>query len=205
MRDTIPIEADPPPGLTWPVVAGAVPLLYAWIAWSWWGEVRLQLAAVAENAGAPVDAMAWAAVAARVPSVLTEAGLYALWRKLRGRRLPYWRFVSWVAMLSALDLLGFSIRRAAEDAPQWLHGLAALLAGSAAAGAPAFPGTGTAAAFGNLGLLTLFRLFMTAWAQARGIGRPLGAPLLVTGAAWLVTRLVVWWSVDLLRGLSPSP
>jgi hypothetical protein len=209
MRDAIPIEVAPPPGLPWPVVTAAVPLLYAWIAWSWWGEVRLQLLALPEGPGAygahGVDAMAMAAVATRIPGVLTEAILYTLGWRLRGFRLPYWRFVCWVATLSTLDLLGFSLRRAAEDAPQGLHLLGVALAGSAIPGAPAFHPSGSAAAFGNFGLLTLLRVIMTAWAEARGIGRPLGGPLVVTCAAWLATRLVAWWSVDLLRGMSPVP
>jgi len=206
MRDTIPIEVDPPAGLDWPVVTAAVPLLYAWIAWSWWGEVRLQLLALPEGVGTHgAGAMAAAAVATRIPGVLTEAGLYALWWKLRGLRLPYWRFVCWVATLSTLDLLGFSVRRAAEDAPRFLHALGVALAGTGVPEGAASHATGTAAAFGNSGLLTLLRVIMTAWAEARGIGRPLGGPLLVTSAAWLVTRLIAWWSVDLLRGMSPVP
>ena len=31
------------------------------------------------------------------------------------------------------------------------------------------------------------------------------AVLLVTALAWLVSRLIAWWSVDLLRGMSPMP
>jgi len=37
MSHAIPIDAGRPRGLTWPVAAAAVPLLYAWIAWAWWG------------------------------------------------------------------------------------------------------------------------------------------------------------------------
>jgi hypothetical protein len=206
MRDAIPIEVASPSGLPWPVVTAALPLLYAWIAWSWWGEVRLQLLALPESAGAPgIDAMAWTATATRIPGVFTEAVLYTLWWRLRGFRLPYWRFVCWVATLSTLDLLGFSLRRAVEDASPALHALGVVLAGSAATGVTAAHATGSTAAFGSFGLLTLLRVIMTAWAEARGIGRPIGGPLLVTCVAWLVTRLLAWWSVDLLRGMSPIP
>ena len=59
------------------------------------------------------------------------------------------------------------------------------------------------AAFGNLGVLTLLRVGMTGWAQARSLGRPLTGPLALTVAAWLLTRVTSWWSFDLLRGLSP--
>jgi len=206
MSHALAIDARRPRGLAWPVMAGAVPLLYAWIAWSWWGELRAQLAALPESAAAHgVGAMAAAAVAARIPSVLSEAALYTLWWKVRGLRLPYWRFVCCVATFSTIDLLGFTIRRAAADAPEALRLAAAVLAGPASMDASAAPASGVAAAFGNLGLLTLLRMAVTAWAQARGIGRPLAGPLLVTAVAWLFTRLVAWWSVDLLRGLSPIP
>ena len=206
MSHTILIDDGRPRGLAWPVAAAAVPLLYAWIAWSWWGEIRTQLAALPETGAAHgIEVLAAAAVAARIPSVLSEAALYTLWWRARGLRLPYWRFVCCVAMFSTIDLFGFAIRRAVEDTPQALRLIGALLAGPAGIDAPAIPGSGSGAAFGNLGLFTLARVIMTAWAQARGIERPLGAPLLVTTLAWLFTRLVAWWSVDLLRGLSPVP
>lgn len=190
--------------LPWPVAGAAVPFLYAWIAWWWWTEVRTQLAALPESPTSSLGAMAAAVVAARVPSLLSEAGVYTLWWKLRSQRLPYWRFTCWIAAFSTIDLLGFTIRRAAEDAPQALHLAAAVLAGPGADGAAA-RGSGSAAAFGNLGLLTLLRVAMTAWAQWRGIGRGPAGPLLVTFLAWLVARVIAWWSVDLLRGLSPVP
>ncbi len=44
---------------------------------------------------------------------------------------------------------------------------------------------------------------MTAHLQAAGLGRPIGAPLLVTLVAWLLTRVLLWWTMDLFRGMSP--
>lgn len=205
MSHAILIDAEHPRGLTWPVAAAAVPLLYAWIAWSWWVEMRVQLAALPEGAAPPgIDAMTAAALAGRIPSVLSEAGLYTLWWKARGLRLPYWRFACCVATFSTIDLLSFAVRRAAEDAPQALRVIGAVLAGSGGMD-PVAQTSGSGAAFGNLGLLTLLRVTMTAWAQSRGIGRPLGGALLVTTVAWFFTRLIAWWSVDLLRGMSPIP
>jgi len=157
-----------------------------------------------DGAAYGIEAMTAAALAARIPSVLSEAGLYTLWWKARGLRLPYWRFACCVATFSTIDLLSFAIRRAAVDAPEVLRLIAAVLAGPGRMD-PAAQASGSRAAFGNLGLLTLLRVTMTAWAQSRGIGRPLGGPLLVTTLAWLFTRLIAWWSVDLLRGTSPIP
>jgi hypothetical protein len=153
----------------------------------------------------PTGAIAAAAVAGRLPSLFAEAAAYVLWWRARGLRLPFWRFLCCVATFSTCDLLGFSIRRAAGGAPDALRLIAAVLSGPAALDPAAMHATGRTAAFGSLGVLTMVRVFMTAWAQARGIGRSLAGPLAITIAAWLLTRLVAWWSVDLLRGLSPIP
>lgn len=191
--------------LAWPFLPVGLPLFYLWLAWSWWLETRTQLEALAGMEGGfdPGGAAA-AAVAGRIPAVLAEAAVYRLWWRARGRHLPFWRFTCWVALLSGLDLLGFSLRRALEGASEPGRVVAAVLAGPGSA-AMAEAHTGLAAAFGNFGALTLVRVVMTAWAQARGIGSPLAVPLLLTSAAWLLTRLIAWWSVDLMRGLSPVP
>ena len=203
-------ERDNPPtgsgGLAWPFLPAILPLWYAWLAWSWWTETREQLRGAAADgalagAAASVDLMAWGALLARLMATLTEAGVYTVWWRSRSARLPYWRFFCWVAVLSSTDLFGISLRRAAEDAPGFVRGLSAILAGPGALNAPA--ATGAAAAFGSLGVLTLLRVGMTGWAQARGIGRPLAGPLMLTTAAWLLTRITSWWSFELLRGLSP--
>ena len=198
--------ADPAQRLPWPILPAFLPLLYLWLTWSWWAETRVQIEAIAD-AAAPTNAgaMAAVAVAGRALAVLSEAACYALWWKSRHLRLPYWRFVCWVAALSTADLFGFTLRRAAEDAPELLRMIAAALAGPATLEAGAIAGSGGAVAFGSLGVLALLRIGMTAWAQARGIGLALAGPLLLTLSAWLLTRLLGWWSFDLLKGLSPVP
>lgn len=193
-------------GLPWPVLPAFVPFLSLWIAWSWWAEARTQLAALAVHVPLPdPGAMAGVVVVGRALAVLSEVACYVLWWKSRHLRLPYWRFVCWVAALSTADLLGFALGRAAAGAPEILRMVAMALAGPMALDPSAAAAAGHSAAFGNLGLLTLTRVGMTAWAQARGIGRGVGGPLILTAAAWLLTRLVGWWSVDLLKGLSPVP
>lgn len=193
-------------GLPWPILPAFLPVLYLWIGWSWWVEIRYQLEAVAESVPSmDRTTLAAAAVAGRALALLSESAVYALWWKSRRLRLPFWRFVCWVAALSTADLLGFSLRRAVEDAPDVLRMLGAVIAGPAAVNAAIVSGTGSNAAFGNFGVLTLLRVGITAWAQARGIGQSLGGPLLLTTALWLLTRLIGWWSVDLVKGLSPVP
>ena len=192
--------------LPWPFARGGLPLLYLWLAWSWWFEIRFQVEALAVSAPTQdADAFAALGVAARMLATLSEAGIYTLWWRSRGLRLPYWRFQCWVAALSATDLVGYSLRRAAEDAPDAGRWMIAALAGPGALGSSSSGVPGGMAGFGSLGILTLIRVVMTAWAQARGIGRPLAGPLFLTASAWLVTRLIGWWSVDLMKGLSPVP
>ena len=194
--------------LAWPFHPAFIPLWYAGIAWGWWKETLAQLEA-AEAAGADAGAaaapalMASIALPARLLASLSEAGLYTLWWRGRGARLPYWRFLCWIVGLSATDLLGFSLRRSVEEAPASLRIASALLAGLAALDPTLTPGSGVMAAFGSVGALALLRVGMTAWAQALGTGQPLGGPLLLTAGAWLATRLAGWWSFDLLKGLSP--
>jgi hypothetical protein len=191
--------------LSWPFAPAGLPLFYLWLAWAWWFEIRAQVLVVTETVPAmSADTMATFALSARALATLSEAGLYALWWRSRGRRLPYWRLLCWVAALSTTDLFGFSLRRAVEDAPDALRMLAAVLAGPGALETSA-TGTGAMVGFGSLGVLTGVRVAMTAWAQARGMGAPLAGPLVLTTMAWLLTRLIGWWSVDLMRGLSPAP
>jgi hypothetical protein len=208
MHATTANPSIPSRGLAWPFPPALIPIWYAWIGWSWWAETREQIAnavgaaAGADPAGDPA-AMASAALLARSLATISEAGCYVLWWKSRGARLPFWRFLSWIIGLSTVDLLGFALRRAAADAPTIPRMVCAVLAGPAALDAADAAGSGLATAFGSLGALTLLRVAMTAWAQSRGIGRPLAGPMLVTLCAWLLTRLTGWWAFDLVRGLSP--
>lgn len=206
-NEAVSEPTDPPTRgtLAWPFAPVGLPLFYLWLAWSWWLETRTQLDALAGMEGAlGVGATAAAAVAGRIPAVLAEAAVYRLWWRAQGRRLPFWRFTCWLALLSGLDLLGFSLRRAVEGASEPTRIVAAVLTGPGP-GATADAHMGLAAAFGNFGVLTLGRVAMTAWAQARGIGGSLTGPLIMTSVTWLLTRLLAWWSVDLVRGLSPIP
>jgi hypothetical protein len=185
-------------------VPAFLPFWLAGLAGWWWFEIRRQL-------GAAPGGVAWLglggaaslALGARLLATLSEAGVYCLWWRGRGARLPYWRFVAWVGSLSTTDLLRFSLRRAVETSGDLARAFAAALAGPATFEPARSADSGLAMAFGDLGLLTLLRIFMTAWAQAEGTGRPVRGAIAVTLAAWLITRLAAAWSFDLARGLSP--
>ena len=192
-------------GLTWPFARAGIPLLYLWLAWSWWFEIRNQVAALADSGPTPdPGVLAGIGLGARALATASEAAIYTLWWRGRGLRLPYWRFLSWIAALSATDLVGYSLRRVVVEAPEAARVAIALLAGPGALDAS--PGSpGTMLGLGSLGVLTALRVGMTAWAQARGVGRPMAGPLAVTVSAWLATRLIGWWSADLVKGMSPVP
>jgi hypothetical protein len=194
--------------LAWPFPPALIPIWYAWIAWSWWAETREQIVravSVASDASVVADpsALASGALLARSLGAISEAACYVLWWKSRGARLPFWRFLSWVIGLSTVDLLGFALRRIAADAPAIPRTVCAILAGPAALDAGDAGGSGVMTAFGSLGVLTLVRVAMTGWTQARATGRAVAGPMIVTLCAWLLTRLTGWWSFDLVRGLSP--
>lgn len=202
MRPERETHATRSPQLDWPFPPGLLLVLFLWVGWSWWKEIVAQLQA-ATTAPEAAPALAWLALGARGLATLTEAAIYVLWWKSRSARLQYWRFAAWIAVLSVADLFGFALGRAGEEAPDVLQIVCAILAGRGALNDSPVVESGAMAAFGNFGVLTLLRIGMTAWAQARGTGRALGGPLAITVHAWLLTRLTTWWSFDLVRGLSP--
>ena len=142
-------------------------------------------------------------VLARLAASAVEALAYTLWWRTRGARLPYARFLVALVALSLVDRFAQSVATLAGRAPAlapWLAPLAGLqLLKDRWPGAEA----GLWVAFGSLGLLTLARIAITAWLQSAGTGRRLRGPLLVTTVAWLATRVGLWWTMDLFRGMSP--
>jgi hypothetical protein len=194
--------AQPASRLPWPFQPMFMPVWWAWIAWSWWSETLIQARTLPPDIhhGDPVRLVA-PLLAGRASALLAEAAVYTIGWASRGTPLPYWRFFAWIASLSTVDLLAFSLRRAAEHGVPLVRVLALVLTGPTALDAHA--ATGWAAAFGAVGVLALLRVAMTAWAAALGTGRPITRTLPVVAAAWLLTRLVALFSFDLLKGMSP--
>jgi hypothetical protein len=142
-------------------------------------------------------------VLARLAASAVEALAYTLWWRTRGARLPYLRFLVALVALSLVDRFAQSLVTLAARTPALAPGLAPiaglqLLRDRLPAAEP-----GLWVAFGSLGLLTLSRIGITAWLQSVGTGRSLRGPLLVTTLAWLITRVALWWTMDLFRGMSP--
>lgn len=188
-------------------VAGPWPMprrfLWAWIlvvmVW-WWIAARGAAAA----AGTPSVPLELVAVGGRFAGVLVEAAWYAAaWRGL-GRRLPFGWFVSWLVTLTLLDLFGDSLRALATRQP----GLAPWFA--AVAGIGLLPAAtqwsaGARVVFSPLGLLTVARIALAALLQARATGGSRATALALTVGTWLGGRIALWWTADLLRGMSPMP
>ncbi len=142
-------------------------------------------------------------VLARLAASAVEALVYTLWWRARGAHLPYARFLVALVALSLVDRFAQGVTALAGRAPAlapWLAPVAGLHLLR-----DRWPGAepGLWVAFGSLGLLTLARIAITAWLQSAGTGRRLRGPLLVTTLAWFATRVSLWWTMDLFRGMSP--
>jgi len=170
---------------------------------SWW-ELGLRQGGEL-GAGQPLNLTVAATlmVLARLAASAVEALAYTLWWRTRGARLPYLRFLVALVALSLVDRFAQSLVALAGRAPA----LAPWLAPVAGLGLlrDRLPGVEPVlwVAFGGLGFLTLARIAITAWLQSVGTGRRLRGPVLVTTLAWLATRVVLWWTMDLFRGMSP--
>jgi hypothetical protein len=207
MDATVSCSGSSASRLEWPWRGWVLPVMLAFIVWRWW-EIALRHASSTLGAthGATSTVLVPAAifVIVRALGYLIEGAFYVTWWRTRGERLPYWRFIAWLMTLWLLDLLAGTLGEVARHHPA----MAPLLAPFAGIGyfhPDRHPTAGLAAAFSTLGLLTLARLAGTAVLQARTLGRHLLQPLLLTTAAWLATRLLVGFGLDLARGVSPLP
>jgi hypothetical protein len=187
------------PRLAWIVPGPVLPFWYAGLAWSWWRVFRLELPA------APSAVTSWLPavlmVVGKSAAFATETAAYALLWRSRGRELPFWRLFAVIVTASTADLFAHALGAGRPaGAPLWLAAIAGL---HLAAGTPFHEVPAVRAAFGSIGLLTAARLGMTASAQARALGLRVAMPLLWTVGVWLASRLVILWTVDLLKGVSP--
>ena len=191
-------------GLSWPSPLWTMPLWCFVLAYAWSRVTTQQFAAAGETTPALGDnagAGAAVAFAMRVVGTLFEAAVFCLIWRGRGQRLPYWRFVSYLAFGSFADLLAFELlqRFGHEHATPWL----VALVGPGALGArTTLRQPGLATAFASFGALTLLRMVWTSFAQARALSRPLVQPLALTLLLWLATHAGLWFALDLMRGRS---
>ena len=192
----------PPDAVRWRR-AGALLFVVALVSWWELGWRQAGALGAVRQAGPAVAAALMAA--AHLAASAVEASAYALWWRTRGARLPWWPFFVGLVALSLVDRLATGLAELALRSPSLAPWLAPLAGPQLVRGRPSGAEAGLWAAFGGLGALTVARIAATAWLQAAGTGRRLRAALAVTALAWLVTRVAVWWTVDLVRGRSPLP
>ena len=185
------------------------------VAVAWLAVTRSQLAQAgmddvleaAGGAAAPsLGFLAFTSVLGRFFALSMEALFYSVWWRSLGARFRWGRFLVTIASLSLIDAWAETLQGLVRDhAPSLAAWLApvlglGLLRDRGVAGEPAWT-----MAFASLGLATAVRVTLTARAQAREIGRGIGLPLLLTAGVWFLSRVAVWWAMDLARGMSPLP
>lgn len=150
-----------------------------------------------------LDAPSWipAVAGAFSPVVATfvEVALYgAFWRSL-GRPFPFACVWIRTVALSMPESLAMPVIVRAHAEPQiapmlaWFVGPRALDSDVA---------SGFAAAFAGAGLIAAGRLALAAHVHARAVGVRWTTAFAVIAGGWLLTRLLVWWTVDLVIGRS---
>ena len=169
----------------------------------WWEAGYRQGASFGSGLRMNLAVAATLMVLMRLAASAVEALAYRLWWRTRGARLPYARFLVALIAISLVDRFGQSLFTVAGRDPSIAPWLAPIAGVQLLKPGLPYVEPGLWAAFGGLGLLTLARILLTAWFQSLGTGRRLRGPLALTTLAWLVTRVAVWWTVDLARGMSP--
>jgi hypothetical protein len=192
----------------WGMAPWFQPIGYAYVALGWWQVARAEVSGL-EQATSAVTApglATLATLAGRFGGFLLETAFYHLFWKSRGRRLAFWRFFSVVVLASMSDLLAQAMSDFARRHPGHLAACLVPFAGLHLASGTIFHSEAAVrAAWGSVGLLTALRLTLTARGQAQAIGVRLRTTLIGTGAVWLATRIMILWTVDLLKGMSPLP
>lgn len=195
-------------GLPRPLSRGWTPAWVLTVLALWWITFDTATAAIVRDRALEIPpGMLRAGIAAGVllkaAGNLAETAFYSTWWDFKGVRIPFGTLWAWLLSLSTLDMLGLLVPLDAADAPHAVRVAVALLCGAHAVTADqAVPSSPLVLVFGPLGALTLTRIGMTAWLQARAAGRRLAEPLGLTAAAWLALRLATWWLSDLARGQS---
>ena len=161
-----------------------------------WFEV-LYGAAEVRRAHAPWI-VALAGLLSQLAFTAAEAAVaVAGWRAL-GKTVRWSALATRLLVASSAETLAVGIASGRAYLPRdW----ALLLAGPRAVEA-AGPLHGLAAAFAATGVLAIVRMLFSAGLQARAARASFAAALGLVLVLWLVSRLAVWWTFDLLQGRS---
>ncbi len=194
--------------LTWGIAPWFQPIWYPYVAFCWWqiGAVEVAQSGLATRSPMEPGLAAALAAAAKLSGFFIETAFYRLFWKSWGRALPFWRFFCIVVSASMADVLahaaGDLVRQHPGSLEVWLGPFAGLqlMRGTIFRSIPALR-----AAFGTVGILTAARLILTAQAQAQALGIRFRAAFAWSGVVWLLTRIMILWIVDLMKGMSPVP
>jgi len=173
-----------------------------------WGIALLALAMwfdVLYAATHPVGAVSLPPWQAALAGVLTQLIFTACeatvavqaWR-IAGESVRWCELAPRLLAVSSVEALAVAIALGHRTMPP---GLAVCLAGARAA-RDGPPGSGPTFAFAAFGVLTVARLLLSAQAQATAARASFARALLVVDTLFLATRLVMWWSFDLMQGRS---
>jgi hypothetical protein len=185
-----------------PFALGFVPLWIAAVLMTWWATDR-QLLPPAIAAHGQWSAAGLVTGLTRLVLFTLEALVYwAAWRAL-GTRLNLFTLAMWILSLSMFDALAVRIGELGRAHPSDWTFVAIVLAGPVAVAAPGAATTGTTAAvFGTVGLLDVVRIGAWCDVQRRAARTTWRRPVVITLALWTVSRLALWWGLDLVRGRS---
>ena len=187
--------------LPWSFPLWFLPFWIAGVGWQWW---KLGVRQVEIAHGGAIAHGAWIGLVSmlgRFGGLLIESGVYVLLWALFGRRLRFWRFVSWLVTVSMLEVLAESMRLdlITRGGAQLRD---AILLGPIVLHAVHERATAALAAFGSFGISTMLRIVWSAALQARELGVRWPVPLLATTLVWALTRAAVWMVTELIAGRS---
>ena len=149
----------------------------------------------------PPLALALAAAALVGMGAIVEAWLYSVaWRAMACTFAP-WRVAAQTYALSLLDVTALSLMAEAHAHPERAAWIAWLVGPRACTPAP---DGALATAFAGAGLLALLRAGLLAGAHASAARVSWPRAAMVVAAGWVLTRLVLWWTVDLVTGPLPG-
>jgi len=142
--------------------------------------------------------VAVAGLCAQLAFTAAEAAVAVVGWRAMGRNVRFVALATRLLVASAAETLAVGIASGRAYLPrEW----ALLLAGPRAV-EPTRPLHGLATAFAATGVLAIVRMLFSAALQARAARASFAAALALVLAMWLVSRLAVWWAVDLLQGRS---
>jgi hypothetical protein len=163
-----------------------------------WFDVLYGAARHTNAVALPPWLAALAGVVTQLAFTACEAAVAVQAWRVAGESVRWRELAPQLLAVSSLEALATAIAAGHSALP--LVAVVWLAGGRAAGDGP--PGSGPAFAFAGFGALAVARLLLSARAQAGAARASFARALLVVLALYLATRLVMWWSFDLMQGRS---